>query len=130
MADTSAYRPDASAYRADANAYGEGSLDLEAIEANVGEADSYSYVDAQRDVRTLLAAVRHLEEQRAAVARLIDLAIEHGASPLAVDRLEDALAELRRPRELSSPPAADSAPPAGTSAPAAKPSAPAARTER
>ena len=37
----------------------------------------------------LIATVQRLEERQAAAARLINLAILHGASPEAIDRLTD-----------------------------------------
>jgi len=72
-------------------------LDLRAIEAHLEGTGPYTYDDARDDVRALISAVRRLEEQRAAVAHLINLAILHGASPLAIDRLRDALHELGGP---------------------------------
>lgn len=71
-------------------------IDLRAIEAHLDCAGEYTTDLAQDDVRLLLAAVRRFEEQRATVARLIDMAIFHGADPLAVERLDDALDELEQ----------------------------------
>jgi hypothetical protein len=54
----------------------------------------YTYEDARDDMGKLIATVKRLEEQRAVAARLIKLAIVHGASPSAQDWLNDALVEL------------------------------------
>ncbi|HTW08384.1 MAG TPA: hypothetical protein VME46_12785 [Acidimicrobiales bacterium] len=50
--------------------------------------------DSQREIVALVATVRALEEHQAAATRLIKLAIDHGISGPARDRLDDALVEL------------------------------------
>ncbi len=73
-----------------------GAVDLEAVAARLAGVGPYTYEDARVDMRALIAMVQRLEEQQAAAAHLIKLAIVHGASPLAIDRLDDALIELGR----------------------------------
>lgn len=69
-------------------------IDLEAVAAHLTGVGPYTYEDARDDMGKLIATVNRLEEQRAVVAHLIKLAILHGASQLAKDRLNDALIEL------------------------------------
>jgi hypothetical protein len=82
-------------------------LDLDALAARLTERASYTYTfdDAKQDMRSLISWIETLEERQAAVAHLIKLAISHGVSPAALDRLNDALDELE--------PAVEGEPPGG-----------------
>lgn len=72
-------------------------LDLQALVERLNTTGPYTYEDARREMRVLIAAVQALEEREDAVAHLIRLAISHGVTPAALDRLNDALVELERP---------------------------------
>jgi hypothetical protein len=72
----------------------ERNIDLEAVAAHLSGVGPYTYDDARYDMGNLIARVKRLEEQRVVVAHLIKLAILHGVSPAAEDRLNDALIEL------------------------------------
>lgn len=78
------------------NAVNGEALDVGALATRLAEHASYAYTfeDAKRDMRSLIAWVEKLEEREAVVAHLIKLAIDHGVSPRALDRLNDALDEL------------------------------------
>jgi hypothetical protein len=71
-------------------------LDVGALATRLAEHASYTYTfeDAKQDMRSLIAWVEKLEDRQAVVAHLIKLAIDHGVSPAALDRLNDALDEL------------------------------------
>ena len=69
-------------------------VDLQGLAARLSEVGPYSYEDARDDMLTLITMVRQFEEQRAVVAHLIKLALRHGTSQGATDRLKDALSEL------------------------------------
>jgi hypothetical protein len=57
----------------------------------------YTVEDAKKDMRTLIARLEALQDRQAVVAHLIELAIGHGVTPDALDRLNDALDELELP---------------------------------
>jgi hypothetical protein len=71
-------------------------FDLQALSAHVMNGSTYMYTsdEAKQDLRLLIATVKVLEQRQAAAAHLIRLAIGHGVSPAALDRLDDALDEL------------------------------------
>jgi hypothetical protein len=71
-------------------------LDLRALATRLAEDAPYTYTfeDAKRDIKSLIARTEALEGREEVVAQLIKLAISHGVSPAALDRLNDALDEL------------------------------------
>ena len=69
-------------------------IDLGAIEARADRLGPYMYHDAREDICQLLKEVRRLQDQEAAVARLLCLAIRCGLPGKALLFLEDALGEL------------------------------------
>jgi hypothetical protein len=81
--------------------------DLQALSARLTRHGTYMYTldEAEEEIRSRIAGVQRLEECHTAVAHLIRLAIGHGVSPAALDRLNDALDELE-PSSIDQNPAA------------------------
>lgn len=73
-------------------------IDLVAIEARANRFGPYLYHDARDDISVLLREVRRLQDQEAAVSRLLCLAIGCGVPHKALLFLQDALGELGRQR--------------------------------